>query len=132
VGGLALAALIGCGDPAWTRHPGAAALIDPQPFPLAGPDAWFALHRRWSDLDRDPEGLRPYVFRIDAEGRLIEVWRGSALGWPLVSADVTSTGLCAVHRDDDFLAPNPSTRGRRTAAWRWNGFGFAADGECVR
>jgi poly-gamma-glutamate synthesis protein (capsule biosynthesis protein) len=121
---------LGGAEPAWKRHPAADALISVQAFPAAGPDAWFALHRRWSDLDRDPEGLRPYVFRIDERGELVELWRGSGLAWPLVDARVVQIGaetrLCAVHRGDSFLAPDPANTARRLAVYAWTGFGFVA------
>ena len=70
-------------------------------------------------------GLRPYIYAVGRHG-LIARWRGSALAWPLLDAVATGTGiLCALHRDDSFLLPNPETKGTRIAAYRWNGFGFS-------
>jgi poly-gamma-glutamate synthesis protein (capsule biosynthesis protein) len=33
--------------------------------------------------------------------------------------------LCALHRRDSFLVLRPNSTGVRTAAYRWNGFGFS-------
>lgn len=33
--------------------------------------------------------------------------------------------LCALHRRDSFLVLQPTSNGVRTAAYRWNGFGFS-------
>ena len=55
-------------------------------------------------------------------------WRGSALAWPLLDAALLPAGggvLCALHRRDSFLVLQPGSTGVRTAAYRWNGFGFS-------
>ena len=81
------------------------------------------LERHSSSID-DEVGLRPYVYAIGPNG-LIARWRGSALAWPLIDAVETDHGiLCALHRGDSFLLPDPATKTTRIAAYRWNGFGF--------
>jgi poly-gamma-glutamate synthesis protein (capsule biosynthesis protein) len=82
-----------------------------------------SLERHTSSID-DEVGLRPYVYAIDPHG-LIARWRGSALAWPLIDAVESKDGvLCALHRGDSFLLPDPATKTTRIAAYRWNGFGF--------
>jgi poly-gamma-glutamate synthesis protein (capsule biosynthesis protein) len=82
-----------------------------------------SLERHNSSID-DEVGLRPYVYAIGPHG-LIARWRGSALAWPLIDAVETEHGiLCALHRGDSFLLPDPATKTTRIAAYRWNGFGF--------
>lgn len=111
-------------DPAWKRHPWVDHFRSVQPFP--GGDLWLGLHDRISDID-DEVGLRPYVFRMTPTG-YEEVWRGSSLARPLVAARLfTYEGeayLCALHRADAFLHPDPTTRDRIYTLYRWNGFGF--------
>lgn len=86
------------------------------------------LETRYSPLDKTT-APRPYVYGIGKRG-LNAKWRGSALAWPLL--DITTVRadgidyLCALHRGDSFLAPDPDTRIRRTQVYRWNGFGFSA------
>ncbi|HYM61833.1 MAG TPA: CapA family protein [Thermoanaerobaculia bacterium] len=93
---------------------------------LEGPDKpplLLTIERHASPLDHE-EGLRPYVYAIGSRG-LIAKWRGSALAWPLLDAVAEPDGtICALHRADSFAAPDPENRGTRTAAYRWNGFGF--------
>jgi hypothetical protein len=82
-----------------------------------------SLERHNSSID-DEVGLRPYVYAIGPHG-LIARWRGSALAWPLIDAVESKDGvLCALHRGDSFLIPDPATKTTRIAAYRWNGFGF--------
>jgi poly-gamma-glutamate synthesis protein (capsule biosynthesis protein) len=82
-----------------------------------------SLERHTSSID-DEVGLRPYVYAVGPHG-LIARWRGSALAWPLIDAVESKDGvLCALHRGDSFLLPDPATRTTRIAAYRWNGFGF--------
>jgi len=82
-----------------------------------------SLERHNSSID-DEVGLRPYVYAIGPHG-LIARWRGSALAWPLIDAVESDDGvLCALHRGDSFLLPDPATKTTRIAAYRWNGFGF--------
>jgi len=95
-----------------------AELAGPQNEPLL-----FTLERHLSTLD-DEVGVRPYVYAIGPRG-LIAKWRGTALAWPLLDAVVDGEdNVCALHRGDSFLLPDPSTKATRVAAYRWNGFGF--------
>jgi poly-gamma-glutamate synthesis protein (capsule biosynthesis protein) len=85
----------------------------------------FALEKHYSSLDREMN-VRPYVYGMDNRG-LIARWRGSALAWPLIDAQISpedNTVLCALHRGDSFIQPDKATKSRRVAAYRWNGFGF--------
>jgi hypothetical protein len=91
-----------------------------------GPDYLLTLERHHSSIDGE-DGLRPYVYEAHDSG-LVARWRGSALAWPLVDAVILpeSDGvLCALHRRDSFLVLQPGAKGLRTAAYRWNGFGFS-------
>lgn len=72
---------------------------------------------------------RPRVYQVTARG-LVARWRGTSLAWPLVDvAIIDSNGcvLCALHRGDSFMLPEPTTSNRRTYSYRWNGFGFDGD-----
>lgn len=83
-----------------------------------------SLERHNSSID-DEVSLRPYVYAVGPHG-LIARWRGSALAWPLIDAVESKDGvLCALHRGDSFLMPDPETKTTRIAAYRWNGFGFS-------
>jgi poly-gamma-glutamate synthesis protein (capsule biosynthesis protein) len=91
-----------------------------------GPEYLFTLEQHPSSIDGE-EGVRPYVYEALAGG-LVARWRGSALAWPLLDAAVLPGGdgvLCALHRLDSFLVLRPNAAGVRTAAYRWNGFGFS-------
>ena len=91
-----------------------------------GPEYLFTLERHHSSIDGE-DGLRPYVYEA-RDGGLVARWRGSALAWPLVDALLLPDGdgvLCALHRRDSFLVLQPGAPGLRTAAYRWNGFGFS-------
>lgn len=91
-----------------------------------GPDHLLTLEPHHSPIDNE-DGLRPYVYEVHAGG-LVAKWRGSALAWPLLDATLlpdNSGVLCALHRGDSFLVLEPGSRGVRTAAYRWNGFGFS-------
>jgi poly-gamma-glutamate synthesis protein (capsule biosynthesis protein) len=96
---------------------------------LAGshaPEYLFTLEQHSSSIDGE-EGVRPYVYEALAGG-LVARWRGSALAWPLLDATLLPGGdgvLCALHRLDSFLVLQPKATGVRTAAYRWNGFGFS-------
>jgi len=91
---------------------------------MAAEPLLLTLERHDSSID-DEVGLRPYVYAVGPHG-LIARWRGSALAWPLIDAVESSDGiLCALHRGDSFLMPDPATKSNRIAAYRWNGFGFS-------
>ncbi len=90
---------------------------------MAAEPLLLSLERHNSSID-DEVGLRPYVYAIGNHG-LIARWRGSALAWPLIDAVESKDGvLCALHRGDSFLMPDPAIKTTRIAAYRWNGFGF--------
>jgi hypothetical protein len=91
-----------------------------------GPEYLITLERHHSSIDGE-DGPRPYVYEAHDRG-LVARWRGSALAWPLVDTMLLPNGdgvLCALHRRDSFLALQPGAPGLRTAAYRWNGFGFS-------
>ena len=91
---------------------------------MAAEPLLLSLERHNSSID-DEVGLRPYVYALGPHG-LIARWRGSALAWPLIDAVESNNGvLCALHRGDSFLMPDPTTKTTRIAAYRWNGFGFS-------
>jgi hypothetical protein len=91
---------------------------------MAADPLLLSLERHNSSID-DEVGLRPYVYAVGPHG-LIARWRGSALAWPLIDAVESTDGvLCALHRGDSFLMPDPATKTTRIAAYRWNGFGFS-------
>jgi hypothetical protein len=88
-------------------------------------DYILSLERHYSNMDRET-GIRPYVYSVSRNG-LIARWRGSALAWPLLDALLLpgSEGiLCATHRKDSFIVPDPLNNETRIAVYRWNGFGF--------
>ena len=90
---------------------------------MAAEPLLLSLERHNSSID-DEVGLRPYVYAVGPHG-LIARWRGSALAYPLIDAVESKDGvLCALHRGDSFLLPDPATKATRIAAYRWNGFGF--------
>ena len=90
---------------------------------MAAEPLLLSLESHTSSID-DEVGLRPYVYAVGPHG-LIARWRGSALAWPLIDAVESKDGvLCALHRGDSFLLPDPATKTTRIAAYRWNGFGF--------
>ncbi|HNN97698.1 MAG TPA: CapA family protein [Pseudomonadota bacterium] len=116
-------------DTAWGRHPRAATLRFVQPFRSLGAQHYFALRRLYSTFDQET-ALRPYVFAI-AGGQLMDIWRGTALSWPLLYARLFTAPngrelLCALHRGDSFVHRQPQIdRGRRFfAIYEWSGFGF--------
>jgi len=123
-------------DRRWLLHPGRDSFLFVQSFPSAGNGAFLVLRRHYSPFDRE-DALRPYVFRVQQgpEGtRTVDVWRGTALARPLVAARLIRVGgrerLCAIHRGDSFLHPDPQTSARVRLVYRWTGFGFvAADDE---
>jgi len=118
-------------DRRWLSHPHAGELVFVQSFPAAGEGVFFSLRRHWSAFDRE-NALRPYVFRVaekDGATRIVDIWRGTALARPLIAARLIDVGgrtlLCAIHRADSFLAPQPNTPKRVYTVYRWTGFGFA-------
>ena len=116
-------------DLRWKAHRAAADFVSVEPFPPAGDGAFLALWMQPSTFD-DAMALRPLVFSVQG-GRATDLWRGTALGRPLVAARVLADGrLCAIERGDSFLAPDPDTLRRQELAYRWTGFGFAAEGGC--
>lgn len=117
-------------DTAWLRHPKAASLLFVQPFRSLGPQHFFSLRRLYSRFD-DEQALRPYVFAIKG-GRVVDVWRGTALSWPLLFARLLQLPdgrerLCALHRGDSFVRRDPQIPASRRfhAVYAWSGFGFA-------
>lgn len=86
------------------------------------------IEMRYSPLDK-ATAPRPYVYSIGNRG-LNAKWRGSALAWPLLDITVLREDgidyLCALHRGDSFLVPDPETPVRRVLVYRWNNFGFSA------
>ncbi len=72
---------------------------------------------------------RPYVYTLGPHG-LIAKWRGSALAWPLLDISTLryqeQDYLCALHRGDSFMNPDPLIKTTRTQVYNWNGFGFSA------
>lgn len=109
-----------------------ASLVSLQPR-LAGDDGaelLFALERHHSSMDGEL-ALRPHVYEVSDRG-IVARWRGTTLAWPLIDAVVDSSGqVCALHRGDSFIRPDPTASRTRTMRYRWNGFGFSAsDGAC--
>jgi hypothetical protein len=91
-----------------------------------GPELLVTLERHGSQLDHE-DSPRPYVYEVTAHG-LVARWRGTALAWPLLDTALLpgeNSILCALHRGDSYLVPNPQTPRTRVAAYRWNGFGFS-------
>jgi len=125
-GKISLEALQG-GKSRWKTQP--MELLAADAGRLAGPDGpelLVTLERHPSPLDRE-QSPRPYVYEVTPKG-LVARWRGTTLAWPLIDAALLpgKTGvLCALHRGDSYLVPNPGTSQTRAAAYRWNGFGFS-------
>jgi hypothetical protein len=85
----------------------------------------FSLERHPSAMDGEV-ALRPHVYAVSAQG-LIARWRGTALAWPLIDATLDGHGrLCALHRGDSFISPEPRDPSTRTMVYAWNSFGFSA------
>lgn len=85
----------------------------------------FTLESHFSSIDQEIN-VRPYVYHINSEG-ITARWRGSALAWPLLDAQVLAEAphiLCALHRGDAFISPGVNKSNLHTAAYTWNGFGF--------
>lgn len=110
----------------WQRHRAHERFVFVQPYSSLGAGTFFALHRKYSRLDREV-ALRPLVFRV-AAGRALDLWRGTALSRPLLAARLIKVGeeeyLCALHRGDSFLKLDPTTPKRLHVVYKWSGFGF--------
>ncbi len=108
----------------WNTHP--MSIISISSSKLDGVNEYlFILEKHYSSLDNE-YNVRPYVYDMDAKG-LVAKWRGSALAWPLIDAQISSINhkiLCALHRGDSFIKPDKTTKIIRVAAYEWNGFGF--------
>jgi len=90
----------------------------------------FSLERHPSAMDGEV-GVRPHVYAVGAHG-LVARWRGTALAWPLIDATLDVHGrLCALHRGDSFISPDPRDPSTRTMVYAWNGFGFSAFDDSV-
>ncbi len=84
------------------------------------------LEKHYSNMDGEVS-LRPYVYGINEKG-IYACWRGSALAWPLLDAQISPYDrktLCALHRGDSFINIDQSADNKRIAAYEWNGFGFS-------
>ncbi|HET7041960.1 MAG TPA: CapA family protein [Gemmatimonadales bacterium] len=91
----------------------------------------FALELHPSAMDK-VVALRPHVYAVGDHG-LIAKWRGTALAWPLLDAVVDEEGeLCALHRGDSFIRPDPTVTTTRTLHYKWNGFGFSATNDSAK
>ena len=92
----------------------------------------FALENHFSSLD-SLTTIRPYIYSTDERG-IYARWRGSALAFPLLDAQMSATNpttLCALHRGDSFLRPQPNCTTTRTVAYKWNGFGFSGMADSI-
>ncbi len=111
----------------WQAHRGRRRFLFVQPFRSLGREVYLALHRHYAEFDHE-DALRPYVFRVDDGGHTVDLWRGTALAWPLLAARLIQVEgreyLCALHRGDSYLEPNPDAPGRRHVIYEWGGFGF--------
>lgn len=108
----------------WKTHP--MSVISLNSCKLDGKNEYlFALEKHYSSLDSEMN-VRPYVYSIDNQG-LIARWRGSALAFPLIDAQILSSNnkiLCALHRGDSFIKLDKTIKDERVVAYEWNGFGF--------
>jgi hypothetical protein len=85
----------------------------------------FSLESYYSSIDKEIN-IRPYVYKIDNKG-IIAQWRGSALAWPILDAQISpykNEILCALHRGDAFIMLGKTAPVQKVAAYKWNGFGF--------
>ena len=112
------------GHKMWQTHPMTIIAINACNFEEPN-EFLFVLEKHFSSLDAEMN-VRPYIYSLDNSG-LNAKWRGSALAWPLIDAQISrknSKILCALHRGDSFIKLDKSNKGRRIAAYEWNGFGF--------
>ncbi|NLO91404.1 MAG: CapA family protein [Elusimicrobia bacterium] len=114
------------GRPLW-RTPAKKLFSAQKMTDASGKEMLLLLEEHYSPLDKE-YAPRPYVYEVTVNG-LNAKWRGTALAWPLLDAVLLDSSdgqfLCALHRGDSFLAPEPSAKKTRTAAYIWNGFGFS-------
>ncbi|MGH7616016.1 MAG: CapA family protein, partial [Gemmatimonadaceae bacterium] len=109
----------------WRTRPVQLVSLQPGLATKGGTPLLLALEQHPSTMDHEV-ALRPHVYDVGPRG-LIARWRGTALAWPLVDAFVDDRGrVCALHRGDSFIRPDPTTRATRTMRYEWNGFGFSA------
>ena len=109
----------------WKTRPTTLLSLEAAPLAGDGSPVLFTLERHASVLDGE-DSVRPYVYQLGPGGPVAR-WRGTALAWPLLDARMLPGApgtLCALHRADSFLVPNPKSRGVRIAAYHWDGFGF--------
>lgn len=117
------------GSQSWRTPPGALVAAEFGTLAAGGPTMLFTLERHPSSMDAE-DGPRPYVYEVTTHG-LVARWRGSALAWPLLDAqllpgDDGRSYLCALHRGDSFLVPGPAQpAGPHVFVYAWNGFGFS-------
>jgi len=117
------------GKASWRTKPGALVSAAVASFLPGKPPMLLTLERHLSSMDLE-DGLRPYVYDVTPRG-LIARWRGSALAWPLLDANVIEDAqgqayLCALHRGDSFIMLDPAhPSAPRVQLYRWNGFGFS-------
>ena len=108
----------------WNTHPMSISSVSSSM--LDGKNEYlFILEKHYSSLDNE-NNVRPYVYDLDNKG-LVAKWRGSALAWPLIDAQISPFDnkiLCALHRGDSFIKLDKTTKSIRVAAYEWNGFGF--------
>ncbi len=108
----------------WKSHP--MSLVSLQKMDIDGSgEHLFTLESYYSPLDNEIT-VRPYVYAVNTKG-ITARWRGSALAWPLLDAQVLPTNdhvLCALHRGDAFISLGTIRSAQRVAAYTWNGFGF--------
>ena len=88
-------------------------------------DFLLMLEKHYSSMDKEIN-LRPYVYSVDNKG-IYARWRGTALAWPVLDAIISpedNKTLFVLHRGDSFIKIDKTTKIKRFAAYRWNGFGF--------
>jgi poly-gamma-glutamate synthesis protein (capsule biosynthesis protein) len=108
----------------WETHPMSIISISSSKFDGKN-EYLFTLENHYSSLDSETN-QRPYVYSLDNKG-LIARWRGSALAWPLIDAQISPENdniLCVLHRGDSFIKPDKTIKNTRVSAYVWNGFGF--------
>jgi poly-gamma-glutamate synthesis protein (capsule biosynthesis protein) len=113
----------------WRTRPGALVAAEFGALDIDRPPLLVTLERHPSSMDAEV-GLRPYVYAVTEHG-LVARWRGSALAWPLLDAQLFAGGdgrtyLCALHRGASFLLPTPPHPAPpHVFVYAWNGFGFS-------